>query len=56
MTDLILPKTEMGVLIHPILGILVNVALVPVRAVQEGISEGKAVLQERGDMIWYDLI
>ena len=43
-------------LIYPILGILVNLALVPVRTVQQGISEGKAILQERGIMIRYDLV
>ena len=43
-------------LIYPILGILVNMALAPVRTVQEGISEGKAILQEKEDMIRYDLI
>lgn len=50
MRDLILPTTEVGVLIHPILGILVNVALVPVRAVQEGISEGKASSSGEGEI------
>lgn len=43
-------------LIYPILGILVNMALTPVRTVQQGISEGKAIFQEREDTIRYDLI
>lgn len=43
-------------LMYPILGILVNVALVPVKTVEQGISEGKAIVQEKKDMIRYDLI
>lgn len=43
-------------LIYSILGILVNMALAPVRMVQQDISEGNAVFQEGEDTIKYDLI
>lgn len=43
-------------LICSTLGILVNMALVLERTVQQSISDGKAILQGREDIIRYDLI
>lgn len=50
------PPTDVRMLIYSILGILVNMALAPVRMVQQGISAGNAIFQEGEDMIKYDLI
>lgn len=36
--------TDVRMLIYSILGILVNMALMPVRTVQQGISEGNAIV------------